>query len=87
VLVPPCGLDQFLLPASLRGLWSPDRALALTNLPPGTPRSVSSPPRRNALVAALADAVVMIEAGLRSGTAYVVRWGLERRAPAGSGAV
>lgn len=49
--------------------------LVLSELPPGRPAHAGAFPRRNRLIAALADVVVVVEAGVRSGALITAQLG------------
>ncbi len=80
VIVPAEGLDHYGTPLFLpRPDWR--RLLLCTNLAPEETGSRSAPVLRNSVVAALADAVIVVETPARGGTAYVVREARRRAAP------
>jgi DNA processing protein len=81
VIVPPIGLRNYSPPDALRKQLRGPNWLMLSNLAPDTPAARWTPVERNRLVAALADAVLVIETPLRSGTAYVIRFVLRRKGP------
>jgi len=72
-----CGVDV-VYPPRHRRLYERivDRGLVLSELPPGCPPSQWSFPHRNRLLAALGDAVLMVEGSMRSGAVQTVDWGL-----------
>ncbi|MFI1919289.1 DNA-processing protein DprA [Nocardia sp. NPDC020380] len=75
VAVMACGLDRPYPPAHDRLLEAiADDGLVVTEYPPGTPVSRQTFLDRNRLVAALSQASVAVEAGVRSGTASTLRW-------------
>ena len=51
--------------------------LVLSELPPGSPAHPGAFPRRNRLIAALADVIVVVEAGVRSGALITAQLGGE----------
>ncbi|MGX1778333.1 DNA-processing protein DprA [Nocardia brasiliensis] len=76
VAVLPTGLDRP-YPAQLRPLIdtiASTGGLVVSELPPGTVVSRADFPHRNRLTAALSRVVVVVEAGLRSGTVNTVGW-------------
>lgn len=81
VIVPPIGLRNYSPPDALRKCFGEPNWLMLSNLAPDTCAARWTPVERNRLVAALADAVLVIETPLRSGTAYVIRFMLRRKGP------
>ena len=50
----------------------------LSELPPSTAPAPSTFPRRNRIISGLADAVVVVEAGIRSGALTTAAWALEQ---------
>jgi len=81
VLVPARGLLRYSPPRSIAVHAESKKLLLLTNLPPNEGGGRSAPVRRNALVAALADVVVVVESPPRSGTAYVTNRMRRRAGP------
>ncbi len=81
VVVPPCGLGIYEPSPWFRARANAKNHLLCTNLEPREETSRSTPVRRNALVAALADVVIVVETPPRSGTAYVVNHVRRRNGP------
>ncbi len=73
ILIPAQGLAQYRAPEEIEASLRPQNHFFISPLDPEESASRHSPLRRNALVAALADVVLVIETPLRSGTAYVIR--------------
>jgi hypothetical protein len=48
---------------------------------PGEPFHAGLAIRRNALIAAMAEGLVLVASGLKGGSSYAVRWALERGLP------
>ena len=73
-----CGVDRD-YPAATAALAAriAERGAVLSEYPPGTPPAPFRFPERNRIVAALADAVVVIEAAGRSGALITARLGME----------
>ncbi|MFO7589197.1 MAG: DNA-processing protein DprA [Gemmatimonadota bacterium] len=76
--VPGCGLGHF-YPASSRALYGAlsRRGLLLTEFPPGERPAPAYFPRRNRILAGLARAVVVVQAGARSGALITARQALD----------
>ncbi len=55
-----------------------ERGLLLTELPPGEEPKAGNFPRRNRLIAALAEGVLVVEMGARSGAQHTVGYALEQ---------
>lgn len=74
-----CGVDVC-YPASNRGLYDRllERGGILSTYPPGTPPIGKNFPPRNRIVSGLADALVVVEARLKSGTLITVDMALEQ---------
>ena len=74
-----CGPER-IYPPEHRGLASRIReaGLVLTEMPPGTPPRGAYFPLRNRLISALASAVVVVEARLRSGSLVTARHALDQ---------
>jgi DNA processing protein len=73
------GIDQ-IYPPECRNLFLSvrEKGLLITEYPPGeTPKSGNFP-RRNRLIAALSEAVLVIEMGLRSGAQHTVNYAIEQ---------
>jgi DNA processing protein len=77
-----CGADV-VYPRSHRKLYSAitDNGSVLSELPPGTPPTRWAFPLRNRVLAALGDAVLVVEAGLESGALQTADWALELGRP------
>jgi predicted Rossmann fold nucleotide-binding protein DprA/Smf involved in DNA uptake len=76
VCVPACGLNRVHAPYA-----DHPRAALVGLAPPTAPFSAGLAVRRNALIAALGDGLVLVASDLRGGSAYAVRWALNRGAP------
>lgn len=63
-------------PAAHRGLHARIRAngVVVSEAPPGAPARPGCFPRRNRLIAALADATIVVEAGVKSGAIITAEW-------------
>jgi DNA processing protein len=72
------GIGQ-VYPPENRGLFAAvrDRGLLLTELPPGEKPLAGNFPRRNRLIAALSQAVLVVEMGFKSGAQHTVTYALE----------
>ena len=72
------GIDHFYPPenAKLQDAIA-DRGLVLSEMPPGTVPKAESFPRRNRIIAGLAEATVVVEAALRSGSLTTARFAAE----------
>ena len=72
------GIDHFYPPenAKLQDSIS-NRGLVLSEMPPGTVPKAESFPRRNRIIAGLAEATVVVEAALRSGSLTTARFAAE----------
>jgi DNA processing protein len=77
-----CGADV-VYPRRHRGLYESigTNGVILSELPPGTPPARWTFPHRNRLLAALADAVLVIEGSLTSGALQTAGWGLDLGRP------
>lgn len=77
-----CGADV-VYPPRHRWLYEKiaRRGVVLSELPPGTPPARWTFPHRNRLLAALGDAVVVIEGSLTSGAMQTANWALELGRP------
>jgi putative DNA methylase len=62
------GILNFSMRAELKALANPDRMLVLSQFSPRLPWRVHNAMTRNAVICAIADAMVLIESGLRGGT-------------------
>jgi len=69
----PYGLARFSVRRTLAEAFEPDCFLAVSEMPPFAGFTVKAALRRNALLAALADAVIVIEPGETGGTWYSAR--------------
>jgi DNA processing protein len=74
-----CGLDV-VYPPENRQLYQeiPDRGALISEFPLGAPPEARNFPIRNRLISGLALGVVVIEAGVKSGTAITVRYALDQ---------
>ncbi len=73
-----CGIDVDYPRANLALLQAVRaRGLVLTEFPPGTRPDKWRFPRRNRLIAALSEALLVVEGGADSGTANTARWMVE----------
>lgn len=70
VAILPYGLSRFSVRRSLMDAFEPGRFLAVSELPPTCSFMVHAAFRRNKLLAALADAVIVVEPGESGGTWY-----------------
>ena len=70
VAILPYGLSHFSVRRSLIDAFEPGRFLAVSELPPTCSFKVHAAFRRNKLLAALADAVIVVEPGESGGTWY-----------------
>ena len=85
IAVLPCAIDR-VTPASNRQLAEEilrSGGLILSEHPPGTPTAKWMFVKRDALMAELSDAVIVIEKGTGSGTMHTVREALKRGKPVG----
>jgi len=73
IFVLPLGISHFRLKRELKELVTSLNFLALSQFPPKQPWFVSAAMKRNRLICALADAVLVIEAGEGGGTAEGAR--------------
>lgn len=72
------GIDHIYPPENAKLLASiAERGLVLSEMPPGTVPKAESFPRRNRIIAGLAEAVVVVEAALRSGSLTTARFAAE----------
>lgn len=77
-----CGLDHVAPPsAAPQYLEMARRGLLVSEFAPETPPAPRNFPRRNRIIAALADAVIVVQAGARSGTSITVGYALELNRP------
>jgi DNA processing protein len=85
IAVLPCAIDK-VCPASNRQLAEEilqRDGLVLSEYPPGTPTAKWMFVKRDALIADLSDAVIVIEKGAGNGTMHTVREALKREKPVG----
>jgi DNA processing protein len=76
------GPDQVYPPANRRlAEHIASRGALVTEFAPGSPPLRDHFPRRNRIIAGIADAVVVVEAGARSGALITVGWALEAGRP------
>lgn len=85
IVVLPCAIDK-VAPASNRQLAEEilqSGGLVVSEHPPGTPTAKWMFVKRDALIADLSDAVIVIEKGAGNGTMHTVREALKRGKPVG----
>lgn len=85
IAVLPCAIDK-VCPASNRQLAGEilqSGGLIISEYPPGTPTARWMFVKRDALIADLSDAVIVIEKGAGNGTMHTVREALKREKPVG----
>ncbi|MFC1528756.1 DNA-processing protein DprA, partial [Candidatus Latescibacterota bacterium] len=70
IAILPYGLSRFSVRRALMDVFEPGRFLAFSELPPTCSFKVHTAFRRNKLLAALADAVIVVEPGESGGTWY-----------------
>ena len=70
VAILPYGLSRFSIRRALAGIFDPENFLAVSEMPPTSGFMVKGALRRNVLLVALADAVIVVEPGESGGTWY-----------------
>jgi DNA processing protein len=74
-----CGLDVVYPPENLKLYQEiPEHGALITEFPLGTPPEARNFPTRNRIISGLALGLVVIEAGVKSGTAITVRYALDQ---------
>ncbi len=77
IIVPASGMTLMRPPADLKRVMAHPRTLTISEFPPDEPGTKSTPIQRNRMVAALSDALFVVETGLRGGTLHTVRFARE----------